>query len=648
MIDSLLVDGTAPARRRDRELTRNWIWTPTASTLLAPCLVALLSLAGCASQSRTGASPVETAVRSPASVSGPDRWVREVATIPVVGPGDIPYASPFLGGLNVPRPQLVDIDHDGDFDLFVQEHPNRLSFFENVGEQELVWRTDDYADLEIGDWYRFTDLDDDGDVDLMAEAPFSHIRVYVNDGEPGSPHLRLAVDTLRNAGGDPIFSDRQNIPNATDIDCDGLIDLFIGRVTGTVYRYESVGPDEAGLPRFQLISEKYEDIEIVNQFVPGSMRHGANTLTFADVDLDGDNDLFWGDFFEPGLLLIENTGTCENPSLRSTPVPFPPNAPLATSGYNAPSVADLTGDGTLDVLVGVLGGAFNPNKSTTDNLYLLEGQTRDGREFVVETKQLVSMLDAGSESVPAFGDLDGDGDQDLLLANKIDPTSNNRGSVLHFENVGSSTAPRFAFVDTLGLAASFSHAPALGDLDGDGDLDMIDGAWNDQLSLYTNSGSPSRPMFELTDSEFLKLSRGSNARPTLTDIDDDGDLDLFVGESSGTINYFENTGSTTEARYTLVSDEYGDIDVGRRSFPRFKDMDGDGDLDLIVGTESAGVLTYTNVGTRSRPEWDESTPFDVDAPTYAAPDFVDIDSDGDLDLFLGGAGGGLQFYRNAR
>ena len=153
--------------------------------------------------------------------------------------------------------------------------------------------------------------------------------------------------------------------------------------------------------------------------LPRGSRHGANTMAFADFDGDGDLDLFWGDFFEPGLLLIENTGTCAAPILTGEPRPFPKHDPLRTSGFNAPAFGDVDGDGDLELLVGVLGGAFNPNATTVDNLLFFDQDA--GVWFQLRTSRYLTMIDVGSESVPSFLDLDGDGDLDLLVSNKIDP-----------------------------------------------------------------------------------------------------------------------------------------------------------------------------------------------------------------------------------
>lgn len=573
----------------------------------------------------------------------PPRYVRVVDSFTVLGPGGQRFGHPFLGGLNVPRPQLADIDGDGDFDLFVQERSGEVSFFEQVGTPQasrFAWRSDHYQDLDIGEWFRLVDLDGDGDLDIMGEEKYSYIRVYRNNGSRTTPRFELVPDSVRESTGAALFSDRQNIPQITDLDCNGKLDLFLGRVTGTVDRYEAEGTDRFGLPTWKLLAVKFEGIEIIGSQQP--TMHGANTMAFADYDSDGDQDLFWGDFFEQGLLLIENRGTCAAPNLRSEPVRFPAGEPVLTSGYNAPAFADLDRDGDQDMVLGVIGGAFVPNRTAVENLFYLE-QTGP-KQFAVRSRQLLGMIDVGSESVPALADLDGDGDLDLLLANKIDPVDLETSVIYRFENTGTRKQPAFRMAGSLPLKGEFHYGPALGDLDGDGDLDMIVGTWRDRVQYYRNDGSRTAPEWTLVDTALVRITRGSNTIPALGDLDGDGDMDLLIGESSGALNYYRNIGTRTAPQFQLVSDEWLAIDVGRRNAPALADIDGDGDLDLLEGSESDGLTLYRNTGSRTDPAFARDSSFVVPVQGYAAPAVADLDGDGDLDLLIGSVGGGILYF----
>jgi hypothetical protein len=149
----------------------------------------------------------------------------------------------------------------------------------------------------------------------------------------------------------------------------------------------------------------------------------------------------------------------------------------------------------------------------------------------------------------------------------------------------------------------------------------------------------------VTDS-FLGLDVGGWSAPIFVDINDDGDLDLFIGDEAGTLTYVENTGMPAAPAWAAPVQPYADLHLGDYSAPSFLDLDKDGDLDILVGLAHGSLAYVRNTGSAGNPAWEHVAPFypGIYIGENARPAAADIDGDGKPDLLLGDGDGGLNLY----
>jgi hypothetical protein len=248
--------------------------------------------------------------------------------------------------------------------------------------------------------------------------------------------------------------------------------------------------------------------------------------------------------------------------------------------------------------------------------------------------------------MPALADLNGDSLLDLVVGARSSVTDASTGTLSWFENVGTASQPAFRERGLLPIRGEFSYAPAVVDLDADGLTDLVVGTWRDRIQWYRNTGTRTMPAWTLADSALVTITRGTNTTPALGDLDGDGLLDLVIGEASGGINLYRGSGSRMAPKFELVSEQFQEIKVGRRSAPVLVDMDADGKLDLLIGGEDGIVHLWRGAGARGEIAFQRDSTFQVKAHPYASPAAGDLHRSGRLDLFVGTNAGGIRWFAN--
>jgi hypothetical protein len=254
----------------------------------------------------------------------------------------------------------------------------------------------------------------------------------------------------------------------------------------------------------------------------------------------------------------------------------------------------------------------------------------------------------GLFSAPSFVDIDGDLDLDALVGV-------NDGNIIYFQNTGSPAIPAFATssINPFGLSdVGLFSAPSFVDIDGDLDLDALVGVNDGNIIYFQNTGNATTPAFATSSTNPFGLRDiGSESKPTFVDINGDGDLDALVGERLGSIIYFENIGSATTPTFAMPSiNPFGLSSIlFVDSAPSFADIDRDGDLDALVGEQYGNIIYFQNTGSATTPAFARSitNPFLLsDVGNYSVPSFVDIDGDGFLEAIIGNGAGNVIYFEN--
>jgi len=523
----------------------------------------------------------------------------------------------YLGGLNWTHPALGDLDNDQDLELLVGESSGQLVLYRNQGGKKTPdWQfeTIGYAGVDTGAWAypALVDVTNDGAPDLFVGTGGGLIQIYYNTGTPASPSWPSSPDATLSAKWDAA-------PALADLDDDGDLDLVAGHGEGSLLYFRNSGT--INNPNWSAQPGAY-----------GGINEPGHGLQPGFVDLDGDDDLDLligrsGDF-----VWYRNKGPANNPAWARVTDDY-----MGFGGSSAvsPGLGDWDDDGDADLVTGEHWGRLN--------FFRNDGPPN----WTWQDKQFPFELDGGT--TPALADWNNDGDLDMLIGQA-------HGNVHQYSNKGSKTAADWQDDGLLLTLPWTDHPrafPAFADIDNDNapDLFIGEGGWQGpgaggNIHYYHNDGSPTAPNWKLVTTDFLGLDVGSWSRPAFVDIDDDNDLDLFVGAKDGSLTFVKNTGSATVPAWATPAQPYAGLQLGAYSAPSFIDVDEDGDLDMLVGLDHGSLAYVRNTGSASSPAWEQVTNQypGIDVGEHAVPTTADIDGDGKDDLLIGNEGGGVSLY----
>ncbi len=350
----------------------------------------------------------------------------------------------------------------------------------------------------------------------------------------------------------------------------------------------------------------------------------------ADLDGDGDHDLILGSL-EYALMYFENTGNPSAPAFSPGPDIF---ASISVLDAEVGVCGDLDDDGDLDLVTGGYHG-----------LQLFENTGTPTTPDFVKVENYFAGLAVGASPAPTLADLDDDGDLDMLVGLA------EGGEVKYYPNTGTPNVAEFLESNAevwfdVGLYAY----PWLSDIDGDGDADLLIGRDGTGFYFYRNVGTAGAWQWQSEDELFAGLGESTYWNsPCLQDLTGDSKPDLVYGTGDGPLAYYRNTGTLTNPAWTADPSLFGGtIDVGGASSPFMFDFDGDGDYDLVSGSQLGDIKYYRNVGTQTAPAWqaDHARFATIDHSIYSAITVGDLDGDELHDAVVGDLSGNLFFHRN--
>ncbi len=635
-------------------------------------------------------------------------------TLPVKVDGKT-LLNPFAGGLTAPQFSNMDLNQDGHMDLVVFDRTGDVVVPFLFEDEELVFAPQYRSSFpRARQWMLLRDFDGDGVGDIFMAPPVHSIAgIEVNRGVFKNNELSFEVasnaqrqcpsriDTfnvllapLNDSLSTQLYVALIDIPEIIDIDDDGDLDIVaFGSSGSTLSYFENKSFDRTGIPGldYELVDDCFglvvesglsEDITIstdgrscgkslVNSGV--ELRHIGSTVSLQDYNLDGFLDALIGDVSNDGLVLLENGGDELRTWYTSQDTEFPkPDEPVRINIFNAAYNVDIDNDNINELIVA-------PNESfglqTTNHIWHYQAMPTDSGtelELINQNFLVDEMLYFGKDASPIFIDFNGDELMDILVgsAGRTDFDVVKHPALYLLKNVGTITEPAFElfdedFINFSRFNTTSTHFfPAAGDLDGDGDVDLLIG--DDRGFLYyveniaqdKTARTFAEPIYQYQD-----LNPGQFLKPAIYDFNGDGLMDIVAGErnhntvdgESRSLNYFENRGDVGDPVFSDIDDSFtagfGAVNTTGdpgffRNFSAPAVALSEGRTLLFVGTRSGRIRLYDDIDGNSDGVFTEvTTEFgNIREGNHSTPALFDLNNDGFFEMLVGNRRGGLGLY----
>ena len=629
----------------------------------------------------------------------------------IVKKNGVELTNPWAGGANVPQFSPIDLNADNILDLIIfDKNGNQVNCFINHGTEGIVdYHYAPEYNLkfpELEDWVLLRDYNCDNKMDILS----SHkggIRVYKNTSIENELNFELldTIKTNRGSGPTNLYVSSVDIPHIGDIDYDGDLDILTFGVIGSHVEWHKNNSienfDTCDSLNFELedecwgdFSENFSDNSVTlydceDQFTGynhssgmqfnnsnfdapnitkttksvhttkslnfSETKHSGSTLTALDLNDDSYFELLLGDITFDNIVMLENSASSENALMINQDTAFPNySESVNLSRFPAAYYFDFDNDSKKDLIVAPNGDNVSNN---FENVWFYKNQAADesvNLNLIARNALLDQMIEVGSGAHPVFFDYNNDSLMDIIIANYgyYTESGNYNSQLALYKNVGDASYPEFEWVtndfsDLGTLNFENNIIPTFGDLDGDGDQDMIVGDSNGNIHLLNNIYINSTSNFYINTIEYFDIDVGSFASPFLIDLDRDGDLDLIIGSRQGQIFHYDNEGSPSEANFVLVNDQFGNINltdsVYGTAYTTPIIIDGEYGYELFVGTEKGTLFHYTNIDDNLDGSFQEISDNIIlySKCIRSAPAVYDLNNDGWNDMLLGTYTGGV-------